>query len=482
MNKLNLEDTIAAVSTPIGEGGIGIVRLSGKDALKIADRIFKSGDKKKPSSFKTYTVHYGWIIDRRQKAEDRRQKNLSSDICPLNSEIIDEVILTVMRSPKSYTKEDVVEINCHSGIVPLKRILDLTLKNGARLAEPGEFTRRALQNGRIDLIQAEAVLDIIKAKTERALSLGLNQLKGKLSEEIDAIRNFLLDIYAEIEAMIDFPEEAISPATSRELLNKIEKSEVKIKRLLDSSSQGKILREGIRIVICGKPNVGKSSLLNILLKHPRAIVTDIPGTTRDTIEEFADIKGIPVKLVDTAGIIEPRDLVEQEAIKRSRHSIMLADLVILVWDAGSQGCQEENLIIRNLDGKKIICAVNKCDLNPEPGLKKIKQMLPRAKIIKISCLKNQGISKLEEVIADFVWQGKVISGDDILISNLRQVDALRKTSAAIKEAKLALGKQKAIELAAEEFKEAFKHLDEIVGKNLSLDLLDRIFSKFCIGK
>lgn len=479
MNKINLDDTIAAISTPIGEGGIGIVRLSGKDSLKIADKIFKSAEKIKPSKFKTYTIHYGWIVNehRASSIEHRKCSNKNS-----KPEIIDEVILTIMRSPKSYTKEDVVEINCHSGIVPLKRILDLVITNGARLAEAGEFTRRALINGRIDLIQAEAVLDIIQAKTDKALKNSLSQLKGKLSEEIEAIRNFLLDIYAEIETMIDFPEEGIKTATMRLLLGKIKKTETQIKNLLDSSSQGKILREGIKVVIAGKPNVGKSSLLNILLRHPRAIVTDIPGTTRDTIEEIADIKGIPVKLVDTAGIIEPKDLVEKEAIKRSHESINCADLVILVLDASRKISQEDKIIIRNLGGKKIICAVNKCDLNGKFDIKGIRKLVPASEILKISCLKNIGIGELEKAISDYVWQGRVSASEDVLVSNVRQIEGLRNAFLAIEKANLAFSYKKTIELVAEELKLALKFLDDCLGKNFSADLLDTIFSKFCIGK
>ncbi|MDP2938613.1 MAG: tRNA uridine-5-carboxymethylaminomethyl(34) synthesis GTPase MnmE [Candidatus Omnitrophota bacterium] len=479
MPELNLDDTISAISTPIGEAGIGIVRLSGKDALKIADKIFKSSDNKKPSSFKTYTIHYGWIVDehRASSIEHRECGNKIS-----KPEIIDEVILTIMRSPKTYTKEDIAEINCHSGIVPLKRILDLTLKNGARLAEPGEFTRRALINGRIDLIQAEAVLNIIQARTDKALAIGLNQLKGKLSQEIEAIRNFLLDIYAQIEATIDFPDEDIKEYNTSQLSNKIERIKIRIKKLLDSSSQGKILCNGIRVVIAGKPNVGKSSLLNILLRDSRAIVTDIPGTTRDTIEETANIKGIPVRLVDTAGIIEPRDLVEIEAVKKSHESINSADLVLLVLDASSKFNLEDNMIIQNLNGKKIICLVNKCDLNPNPNLRLIKKDLPKIKIIKISCLKNQGIAKLEEAICRDVWNGRVFAWDNVLVSNLRQIECLRNVFLSIEKVELATRNCCSIEIICEELKSALKYLDDILGKNISIDVLDTIFSKFCIGK
>ncbi len=474
MNKLNLDDTITAISTPIGEGGIGIVRLSGKNALKIVDRIFKSAEKKKPSSFRTYTIHYGWIVGNpKSKIQNPKSKE--------PSKVIDEVILTIMRAPKSYTKEDVVEINCHSGIVPLRKTLDLVLKNGARLAEPGEFTRLAFLNGRIDLIQAESVLDIINAKTEKALAVSLSQLKGKLSQEIYAIREKLLDIYAEIEAIINFPEEDLKASPLRKFSKSILDIKKRLNSLLESGYEGRILREGISVVICGKPNVGKSSLLNLLLKFPRAIVTDIPGTTRDTIEEARDIDGIPLKITDTAGIIEPRDLVEKEAIKRSHESIKAADLIILVLDISQKITPGDKLLAQNLKGKKIICALNKCDLNGKVALEPIRKLLPSSKILKISCLKNFGIAELEKEISSSVWKGHVISSD-ILVNNIRQIECLRNSLGAVEKAEMFIDKPKQIELCVEELKLALKFLDEVLGKNFSADLLDTIFSKFCIGK
>ncbi|MDD5166249.1 MAG: tRNA uridine-5-carboxymethylaminomethyl(34) synthesis GTPase MnmE, partial [Candidatus Omnitrophica bacterium] len=291
MFKEDLNDTIAAISTPPGESGIGIVRLSGKRALVIADEIFVSKDGGKVPGFKTYTTHYGWITQ--------------------NAKVIDEVILTVMRAPRSYTKEDVVEINCHGGIVAMRAVLDLVLTKGCRLSLPGEFTKRAFLNGRIDLVQAEAVLDIIRAKTDSALRIGTEQLRGTLSGKINKLRQILLEMLVGIEANIDFPDEEITGVNLKRTLQKLNEINGILKEILDTARCGRIMREGIHVVICGKPNVGKSSLLNALLKQERSIVTPVAGTTRDTIEEVIDIKGLPVRIVDTAGILEPRDLIEK---------------------------------------------------------------------------------------------------------------------------------------------------------------------------
>ena len=342
MKGINLNDTIAAISTPIGEGGIGIVRLSGQEALTIADKIFTSKDKIKPSVFLTFSTHYGWV---------------KSD-----SKIIDEAILTVMRSPRSYTKEDIVEINCHGGIVALRAVLDLVLACGARLALPGEFTKRAFLNGRIDLAQAEAVIDIIRAKTDSALKVSVEQLKGCLSKEINKIRSTLISLLAVLEANIDFPEEEISPANLEQTKIKLTQVDGALKGILESSRQGRVLREGIHVVICGRPNVGKSSLLNALLKQERSIVTPVAGTTRDTIEEVIDIKGIPVRIVDTAGILEPRDLVEKKAVLRSKKQIDLADLVLLMFDASRKLGKDDQRLINRLKKKHVIAIINKIDL------------------------------------------------------------------------------------------------------------------------
>ncbi len=460
MIEYDVNDTIAAIATSAGESGIGIVRISGKEALSIADRIFISKDKKKPSTFKTYTTHYGWIIK--------------------GAKIIDEVILTVMRSPKSYTKEDIIEINCHGGIVALRAVLDLVLEQGCRIACPGEFTKRAFLNGRIDLAQAEAVLDIIRSKTESALRIGTGQLKGNLSLEVNNLRESLLDILSQIEANIDFPEEETGTVDLGNISQKLRAVERKLKAILETSWQGKILREGINAVICGRPNVGKSSLLNALLKQERAIVTPIAGTTRDTIEEIIDIRGIPVKIVDTAGIIEPKDLIERKAIQRSKKYIASADLVILLFDGSKRITREDMVLMEKLKKKPAIAIINKIDLKQKIERSQILKRFPGA--ISISAKKLKNITLLESAIADLVYNGKVAHPESILTSNLRHIEALRKTEKLVAEAADSLDNKLSLEFIAQDIKEALGYLDGILGRKFSEDLLDKIFSDFCIGK
>jgi len=460
MLNLNLTDTIAAIATPIGDGGIGIVRLSGKDALAIADKIFISKDKKKSSEFKTYTTHYGVVADK--------------------AKIIDEVILTVMRSPRSYTKEDIIEINCHGGIVALRAVLDLVLANGARLAESGEFTRRAFLNGRIDLSQAEAVLDIIKAKTDSALKIGIQQLKGSLSLEINKIRKDLLEMLSALEANIDFPEEDLTAPGLQRIKHGLDEVNKKFSLLLDTSARGRIMREGIKVVICGKPNVGKSSLLNALLKQERSIVTPIAGTTRDTIEEIIDIKGIPVRIVDTAGILEPRDLIEKKAVLRSKKYISSADLVLILFDGSKRLSREDNVLISKLRNKTAIAIINKMDLR-----RKIDKNVISARfshLIEISARKSKNIVLLEEAIANLVYKGKVAVSESVLVSNQRHIEALRHAQKLVAEAVKSLDNRLSAEFIAQGLKDSLIYLDELLGKKFSEDLLDKIFTEFCIGK
>ncbi|MFA5144784.1 MAG: tRNA uridine-5-carboxymethylaminomethyl(34) synthesis GTPase MnmE [Candidatus Omnitrophota bacterium] len=460
MIKYDINDTIAAVCTPIGEAGIAIVRISGKDALTIADRIFTSKSNKKPSAFKTYTTHYGWIIDQSLKAG-----------------FVDEVILTVMRAPKSYTKEDVVEINCHGGIVAMRRVLGLVLENGARIAEPGEFTKRAFLNGRIDLAQAEAVLDIIRAKTDSALRTGAEQLKGVLSNQINQIRVILLDVLSILEADIDFPEEGLDPA--RNISQKLCQLDYRLKEMLKDSKRGRILREGIHVVVCGRPNVGKSSLLNALLKQERSIVSPIPGTTRDTIEEIIDIRGIPVRIVDTAGIIKPRDLVEKEAVRRSRRYMELADLVILLFDGSRRLSKDDIALARKLKGKPVIAVINKIDLKQKLDKEKI---LKKFKcVIDISAKRLKNIDLLEDALVKLVYNGKIVCPEPALVSNFRHIEALKEAQRFVAEAAV-LNNKLSLEFTAQDIKDALSCIDEILGRRLSGDLLDKIFSKFCIGK
>ncbi|MCX5704948.1 MAG: tRNA uridine-5-carboxymethylaminomethyl(34) synthesis GTPase MnmE [Candidatus Omnitrophica bacterium] len=460
MHKYNIDDTIAAISTPVGEGGIGIVRLSGKDALAIVDKIFFSERKIKPSDFKSYTIHYGLI------------KN--------GGEVIDEVILTVMCAPRSYTKEDVVEINCHGGIVALRDVLDLVLVNGARLADPGEFTKRAFLNGRIDLAQAEAVLDIIRAKTDSALKIGLGQLKGALSAELNKIRDVLLDILTQLEASIDFPEDANDTMDFLIVCVGLRECDGRLKAMLVSSKRGRIFREGIHAVICGKPNVGKSSLLNALLKHERSIVTPVAGTTRDAIEEIIDIKGIPVRIVDTAGMLNPRGLVEKKAVQRSKKLIAQADIVVILFDGSRKLSAQDWDIIRSLKGKQAIAIINKIDLKQKIEKEKIVKQFVHT--ISLSAKKARNINLLEDKIVELVYKGKVIGPESVVVGNLRHVSCLREAQILIAQAVGSVDNKASIELIAQDVKDSLGYLDELLGKKFSEDLLDKIFSRFCIGK
>lgn len=457
MKVYDLNDTIAAIATSFGEAGIGIVRLSGPDALKIAGIIFKAKNGKNPSEFKSYTLRYGWVEDQ--------------------GKIVDEALLTVMRQPASFTRQDMVEINCHGGIVAMRRVLDLVLEKGARLAEPGEFTKRAFLNGRIDLAQAEAVLDIIQAKTDAALVVGAQQLKGGLSKVITGLRTKLLDILAGLEASIDFSEEEIHPADFSIRLKEIDSQ---IQKLLANSASARFLREGIHTVICGKANVGKSSLLNALLKRERSIVTPIAGTTRDAIEEIIDIKGIPVRIVDTAGIIEPRDLAEKKAVQRSREHIQSADLVILLLDASRKLDKEDKYLMKKLAVKKTIAVINKIDLAPKISKEEIKQKF--SCLVEISAKKMRNINLLEEAIAGLVYQGAVRPAESLLVANTRHIELLAQAEKFIAQSIKSTDNKLPLEFIAQGIKDALGLLDDILGKRFSEDLLDKIFSEFCIGK
>lgn len=456
----SLDDTIAAISTAAGEGAVGIVRLSGPRALAIADAVFVGKNKAKPSEFKTYTMHYGKIIN--------------------GGQILDEVILTVMRSPHSYTREDVVEINCHGGIVALRKVLDSVLENGCRLASPGEFTRRAFLNGRIDLAQAEAVIDIIRAKTDSSLKISLEQLKGNLSKEITRLRQALLNILVILEANIDFPEEDLKKQDMAEISKNLIAVRLKLNRLLDSARTGRILREGIHVVICGKPNVGKSSLLNALLKKERSIVTPIAGTTRDSIEEAIDIKGIPVKIVDTAGILRPRNLVEKKAVGRAKTHIRSADLVVILFDASKKLEDDDWKLIKEVKSKNVIAVINKIDLKVK--LKKEELIKVFNSVVELSAKKGKNINLLEEAFSEFVYQGKLPGPEFMLVSNLRHISALKEAQKLLSNAVFALNDNLPLEFLTQDLKDASLHLDKILGKDLSEELLERIFSDFCIGK
>jgi tRNA modification GTPase len=476
MEKYNLDDTIAAIATAMMDSGIGIVRISGKNAINIADKIFLAKNGKKLSAFKNFALHYGWVVaGDSSPVMGRQPEDLNR-----RQDIIDEVLLSVMRAPNSFTKEDVVEINCHGGIVAMRDCLELVLANGARLAQPGEFTKRAFLNGRIDLAQAEAVLDIIRAKTDSALKLGVEQLKGVLSKQINIIRNGLLEVLTTLEASIDFPEEEIGVVNLKEIQRKLEQAKEELNNLLEGAKCGRLMREGVRIVICGLANVGKSSLLNAILKQERSIVTSVAGTTRDTIEEIIDIKGIPVRISDTAGILEPRDLIEKKAVERAHKQIELADLVILVFDGTKKLSQQDLALIRKLKKKSVIAVINKIDSRQKIEKDKIMKQFPR--VIEISAKKLRNLGLLEDEISGLVLKGKVVAQEPVFVSRQRHIQALRQAQKLVEEARNSLDNKISAEFMAQDIKEALGHLDDILGKRFSEDLLDKIFSEFCIGK
>lgn len=387
-----------------------------------------------------------------------------------------------MRAPKSYTSEDVVEINCHGGMTVVRAVLQEVLKAGARLALPGEFTKRAFLHGRMDLAQAESVIDIIHAKTETFLRQGQHQLKGELSTQLGSMREELIKVYTTLEALINFPEDDLGTQGRQDVLNRINIQEKSVGQLLESSRSGRILKEGIRIVICGKPNVGKSSLLNAMLKEQRAIVTDIAGTTRDVLEESAQIKGIPISLVDTAGILEPRDLIEKEAVSRSHLYIKSADLVLLVLDHSRPLEDQDRLLMEQLKTARVLVVINKIDLDGRLDPSIPMKIFGSQHVIKISALETASIQALEAKIVDMISHGKNMDTHGVLISNIRHIKALEAAQKNLQSAHRLMNENISLEFISEEIKAAVNQLDAITGRNIDEDLLERIFSEFCIGK
>lgn len=484
----NPNDTIAAIATCAGEAGISIIRISGKEALSVADRIFIAKDGKKPSGFKTYTLHYGWVVDILQgkegihAAEDGRRATNNEQRATSNERrataIVDEALLTVMRAPKSYTREDVVELSCHGGLVAMRRVLELALDNGCRLAERGEFTLRAFLNGRIDLAQAEAVADIISAKTGKALSLSVNQLKGELSDKLKSLRRGLLDLVSNVEADIDFPEEDVDKGCINRLKGDIDVIEGELSLMLQESKTGKILREGVSVCIFGRPNVGKSSLLNALLKEERAIVTPVAGTTRDTIEEVMDIRGIPVKIIDTAGIVEPKDLVEKKAVDRSRRYFKKADMLLLVLDGSKPLNKEDAGLMKKMAGRSAIIVANKADLKEKLKLPENSGM----PVVKVSALKRRGIADLETAIVNKILGADIRAQDKCLLSNTRHIHLVKKAQKFMLQARKSLDEGLSQEFIAVDLRASLDCLGGILGENLGENILENIFSRFCIGK
>jgi tRNA modification GTPase len=460
----SLDDTIAAISTPIGEGGIGIVRMSGPEAVTILQKVFVKGKRAnlqtRNSKLETPNyLYYGHIVD------------------PETTEVIDEVLVSYMKAPRTYTRQDVAEINCHGGIAPLRRILELCLRQGARLASPGEFTLRAFINGRIDLAQAEAVLDIVRAKTEAGLRVAVGQLEGRLSDQVQALRAQLIDVLAYLEATIDFEEDEIP---ERDIAPDLEGARQGLERLLAHADRGIIYRQGIRTAIVGKPNVGKSSLLNALLRTSRAIVTPIPGTTRDTLEETLNLQGIPLVLVDTAGIVaETEDVIEQLGIERSRRALAQADLALLVVDGSEPLTEADRQIAGLAAGKTAILVVNKMDL--PPALDSF-VVLPEATRVEISALTGEGLEELEEAIIEVVFSGQVLASDEPLVSSPRHKNILKRALDHLISAQGAHTQGMPADFVAIDLTSAVNAVGEITGETVTEDLLETIFSKFCVGK
>ena len=457
-----LFDTIAAISTPRGEGGIGIIRISGDKSFEILNKIFKTKNPNKDLGF--YKFNYGFIHD--------------------NNKIIDEIMVVRMKAPKTYTCEDVVEINCHGGYLITEKVLELVLKNGARHAEKGEFTKRAFMNGRIDLSQAEAVIDLIQGKTETSISLSLDQLRGDLKDKIKDFKKALLDVTAHVNVVLDYPEEGIDDPLPKNLRINLEKVYDEANDLINSKKKGKKIKEGVKTVIIGKPNVGKSTLLNSLLKEERAIVTHIPGTTRDVIEEIINIKGIPLVLIDTAGIRETEDIVENIGVVKSKEFIEKSDLILLVLDA-SKPMEKEDIEIISIikeKNKKSIVILNKIDLERKIEEKEINN-LKLNNIIEISAKKLFGIEEMENKIYDFIFEESIKdSSEKLIITNIRHKTALEKTKEAINNIFITIDNEMPMDLISVDLREALDALSEITGEISSEDVLDHIFGNFCVGK
>ena len=463
---MSIDDTIAAISSPLGEGGIGIVRLSGKDSIQIAEKIFSSPKNKTLKDSKSHRVIYGNV------------KN------PLNDKEIDEVLVTIMRSPYSYTREDIVEINCHGGMVALRKTLELTLKQGARLAEPGEFTKRAFINGRIDLSQAEAVLDLIRSKTDESRRIAIEQLQGGLSEKITALRDRLTELCAHVEAYIDFPEDEIETASKKDMLETMKDIDRELQTFLKTYDEARFFREGLSTAIVGRPNVGKSSLLNALLKKDRAIVTEIPGTTRDVIEEYLNINGLPLRIMDTAGIRDVQDIAEKEGVRRSLQSIENADMVIAIFDLSKPLRGEDFEVLEKIKDKEAIIVLNKCDLTAAVNDSEITSCIPHPAscILRISATRGDGLEELKDKIFESSLKEWKEARQGVVVTNLRHKILIESAEMSLNRAVSTLIENQPLEILALELRDSLDRLGEIVGAVTTDDILNKIFNDFCIGK
>lgn len=470
-------DTIAAIATFPGNAGINIIRVSGDGALNIAKKIFvKSGKgdaEYKPCdssvgcnceesfSFKPRYLHYGYIVDR-------------------NHKIIDEVLISYMKAPNTYTREDVVEINCHGGIISAKKILETVLEQGCRMAERGEFTKRAFLNGRIDLAQAEAVIDIINSKTDSSHEISMNHLEGRLSKQINLIIDEVMDILANIEVNIDFPEYDEDEITIGRAKEFSENIIAKLDKLIKTADTGKIFKEGIKTVILGKPNVGKSSLMNFLLNENRAIVTEIPGTTRDTIEEYVNIRGVPLRIVDTAGVRETEDRIEKIGVEKALQKADEADLIIMLFDSSRKLEYEDEKILEYIKGKRVIYVNNKTDLETKLNLNSYRDI--EKELINISIIENQGLEDIIDRINSMFFEGTINISEELIINNVRHKNLLIKAKKSFEDALYSIRNHMSIDFIEIDLRQAMEYLGLIVGKSVSDDLMDKIFNEFCIGK
>lgn len=456
-------DTITSISTPMGEGAIGIVRLSGPQAVEIADKLYKG--KHLLNDVPSHTINYGHIID------------------PESKEVIEEVMVSVLRAPKTFTREDIIEINCHGGILTINRVLELTMTYGARMAEPGEFTKRAFLNGRIDLSQAEAVMDFIRSKTDRASKVAMNQIEGRLSDLIKKQRQSILEILAQVEVNIDYPEyDDVEDATTEFLLEQSKEIKQEINRLLDTGAQGKIMREGLSTVIVGKPNAGKSSMLNNLIQDNKAIVTEVAGTTRDVLEEYVNVRGVPLRLVDTAGIRETEDIVEKIGVERSRKALSQADLILFVLNNNEALTQEDYTLYEVVKNEDVIVIVNKMDLEQNIDINEVKDMIGDTPLIQTSMLKQEGIDELEIQIRDLFFGGEVQNQDMTYVSNSRHISLLKQARQTIQDAIDAAESGVPMDMVQIDLTRTWEILGEIIGETASDELIDQLFSQFCLGK
>ena len=457
-----MEDTIAAIATPFGEGGIGIIRISGERALPVLEEIFEAASDK--SDAENRMLRYGRIIDRKK------------------DHVVDECLAVFMKGPATYTGEDVAEIHCHGSMISLRNALSLIYENDVRPAEPGEFTKRAFLSGRLDLSQAEAVMDVVKARSDRGFDVAMSQLGGSLSRSIGDLRSQLMDALVDITVNLDYPDEDTEEITLHQLSDRISPVSDGLEKLIASADTGRMIREGLAVTICGRPNVGKSSLLNALLKQERAIVTDIPGTTRDTIQESMTIRGIPVNLTDTAGIHDTRDVVEQMGIQRSKDAFNRADLIILILDGGEDLTEEDRQLLELLRDRKALIVINKMDQDLRIGREDIIPYAADEDILFTSALTGDGIDRIEERIEDMVFSGKVVQETSEMVTNVRHLDLLRKAKADLDQACDAAARGEPLELVELDVRSAWDHLGEIIGDTASADILDEVFSRFCLGK